>query len=132
MAAVDIYNGGLDKLLAAYYQLHTAQNGRLESKGTERLMIKGQFCFMELDVFGSLIRTCIGPPKRKSCNSCDRTVGPVLKASRYLTREDLTLELPRWSGLLEQVAQERLKPWQIHRVVTLCTLPFFFFAYGEK
>lgn len=26
---------------------------------------------------------------------------------RYLTREDLTLELPRWSGLLEQVAQEK-------------------------
>lgn len=51
MAALDIYDGGLDKLLAAYYQLHPAQNG-------------------------------------------------------YLTREDLTLELPRWSGLLEQVAQD--------------------------
>ena len=25
---------------------------------------------------------------------------------RYLTKEDLTLDLPRWSGLLEQVAQE--------------------------
>jgi hypothetical protein len=29
MAALDIYDGGLDKLLAAYYQLHPAQNGRL-------------------------------------------------------------------------------------------------------
>eukprot|EP00913_Durusdinium_trenchii_P030671 g28725.t1 len=47
MAALDIYDGGLDKLLAAYYQLRPAQHG-------------------------------------------------------YLTREDLTLELPRWSGLLEQ------------------------------
>ncbi|CAK8990402.1 unnamed protein product [Durusdinium trenchii] len=51
MAALDIYDGGLDKLLAAYYQLRPAQHG-------------------------------------------------------YLTREDLTLELPRWSGLLEQVAQD--------------------------
>lgn len=51
MAALDIYDGGLDKLLASYYQMHPAQNG-------------------------------------------------------YLTKEDLTLDLPRWSGLLEQVAQD--------------------------
>ena len=29
IAAVDIYDGGLDKLLAAYYQLKPAANGRL-------------------------------------------------------------------------------------------------------
>ena len=29
IAAVDIYDGGLDKLLAAYYQLKPAVNGRL-------------------------------------------------------------------------------------------------------
>ncbi|CAE7233734.1 RAT1, partial [Symbiodinium necroappetens] len=51
IAAVDIYDGGLDKLLAAYYQLKPAVNG-------------------------------------------------------YLTTADLTLDLPRWRGLLETVAQE--------------------------
>ncbi|CAE7569800.1 RAT1 [Symbiodinium natans] len=51
IAAVDIYDGGLDKLLAAYYRLKPALNG-------------------------------------------------------YLTTSDLTLNLPRWRGLLEQVAQE--------------------------
>ncbi|CAE7200302.1 xrn-2 [Symbiodinium pilosum] len=51
IAAVEIYDGGLDKLLAAYCKLKTASSG-------------------------------------------------------YLTTEDLTLNLPRWRGLLEQVAQE--------------------------
>ncbi|CAJ1336159.1 unnamed protein product [Effrenium voratum] len=51
MAALDIYDGGLDKLLAAYWHLQPAQEG-------------------------------------------------------YLTTEDFSLNLPRWRGLLEQVAQD--------------------------
>ena len=32
MAALDIYDGGLDKLLAAYWHLQPAQEGRLGAK----------------------------------------------------------------------------------------------------
>eukprot|EP00438_Fugacium_kawagutii_P012260 Skav216876 [mRNA] locus=scaffold1042:407105:412632:+ [translate_table: standard] len=78
MAALDIYDGGLDKLLAAYYQLHPAQNG---------------FAIVQ-----------IGNPQRAAL------------PQRYLTRDDLTLELPRWSGLLEQVAQELQQLQQLQQL----------------